>query len=96
MAEIHAINKDGREAKFSQRVWDMMPKHKNGWVEYNGQLGELPIPHQIVEFQQSLRKEDAVVEESVVEPTVVEQPKPIVKETPKPKRTAKPKKQTKK
>jgi hypothetical protein len=36
------------------------------------------------------------VEESVVEPTVVEQQKPIAKETPKPKKPVKSKKQTKK
>ena len=62
---VHAINQHGIEREFSDRVWALMPKGKNGWIEYDAQrLGEALIPQQVVEFQQSLKK-DAVVEESV-------------------------------
>ena len=59
---IHAINQHGREAYFTDRVWDLMPKDKNGWIKFSEQ-GEVVIPQQIVEFQQNLKKEVAVVEE---------------------------------
>ena len=69
---VHAINKDGIEREFQDRVWALMPKGKNGWMEYNAlKLGEVLIPQQVVEFQQSLKK-DAVVEENVETPKVVE------------------------
>lgn len=71
---VHAINKQGREAYFTERVWELMPKHKNGWVEFSSQ-GEVLIPQQIVEFQQK-KKLDAVVGETETEPTVEENVEP--------------------
>lgn len=59
---VHAINQHGMETYFSDRVWNLMPKHKNGWVEFSDKLGESVIPQQIIEFQAKLKK-DAVVEE---------------------------------
>lgn len=52
---IRAINKDGRQRDFTERVWSMMPKHKNGWVEYEAQ-GEVLVPQQIIEFQQKKKR----------------------------------------
>ena len=76
---VRAINKHGREAYFSERVWGMMPKDKNGWVEFS-QQGEVLVPQQIIEFQQ--KKKEAVVvdtkDETPIEATPVEQP-PITK-----------------
>jgi glycerol kinase len=83
---VHAINQHGIERTFSDRVWALMPKGKNGWVEYDAQaLGGALIPQQVVEFQQSLKK-DAVVEESiepmqVAKEQVVEIPIVIQEET---------------
>lgn len=74
---VHAINQHGRETYFSDRVWALMPKHKNGWIEFSEQ-GEVVVPQQIIEFQQSLKKEGVVVEENDNKPvaeTVTEQPK---------------------
>ena len=61
---VRAINKHGEERYFTERVWEMLPKHKNGWVEWT-ESGELIVPLQIVEFQQKLKseKEDATVAE---------------------------------
>lgn len=74
---IHAINKTGREAYFSERVWELMPKDKNGWVKFSEQ-GEVLVPPQIVEFQQK-KKQDVVdvVEES--KPKMDTKTKPPVK-----------------
>ena len=69
---IHAINKSGREAYFTERVWDMLPKNKNGWVEFSAQ-GEVLVPQQVIEFQQK-KKAVAVVDENTetqIEPEVV-------------------------
>ncbi len=78
---VHAINQHGIEREFSDRVWALMPKNHNGWIEYDAQkLGGALIPQQVVEFQQSLKK-DVVVEESVETPhiqeMVIEIPIPI-------------------
>lgn len=94
---IHAINKHGREAYFTERVWDMMPKDKNGWVEFSAQ-GEVLVPQQVVEFQQLKKKAVAVVDENTEtqiapEPIKVEkqpEPKPkITKARTKPVKTSK-------
>lgn len=63
---IHAINKHGQERYFRERVWNLMPKSKNGWREFDA-TGEIIVPQQIVEFQQS-RKEAVVVEEEKSKP----------------------------
>jgi len=55
---IRAINKNGRETFFSERIWGMLPKDKNGWVEFNGEK-ELLIPDKIIEFQQKKKDVDA-------------------------------------
>lgn len=65
---IHAINKHGRESWFSDKVWEKMPKHKNGWIEFGTTMGEVLIPQQIIEFQQS--KKEAVTVEEKSEPKV--------------------------
>jgi len=77
---VRAINKYGREAYFSERVWALMPKEKNGWIEFSEQ-GEVLIPQQIIEFQQ--KKKEAVV----VEEVKTEQPKMDIK--PKPRKPVK-------
>lgn len=56
---ITAINKDGRMGTFSDRVWALMPKHKNGWMLFNGDSKEPVIPEEIIEFQ-AKKKEVAV------------------------------------
>lgn len=64
---VHAINQHGMTRYFADRVWDLMPKDKNGWVRFEEQ-GEVAIPQQIVEFQANLTKKEAVVvEEKTVE-----------------------------
>ncbi len=85
---VHAINKQGREAFFTERVWDLLPKGKNGWVEFSAQ-GEVLIPSQIVEFQK--KKADADVVKSIeIEAPAIEQPEAVI-EPPMPKEPAKPK-----
>lgn len=54
---IKAINQHGQEAEFSERVWEMMPKHKNGWVEIGEKVGNVKIPDKIVEYQAKLKDE---------------------------------------
>lgn len=55
---VHAINQQGREAYFSDKVWALLPKHKNGWVEFADiKAGDIPIPHQIIEFQAKVTEE---------------------------------------
>jgi hypothetical protein len=68
---VRAINKHGREQYFTERVWNLMPKHKNGWVEFD-QQGELLVPQQIIEFQQM--KKEAVVVDAVTNETQIEEP----------------------
>jgi hypothetical protein len=51
---IHAINKDGREAYFTERVWNIMPKHKNGWIPFEDNKDGIVIPDEIIEFQKNL------------------------------------------
>jgi hypothetical protein len=77
---IRAINKDGRQRDFTERVWSMMPKHKNGWVEYEAQ-GEVLVPQQIIEFQQKKKEAAAVVVENIKssEPEMDTKVKPPVK-----------------
>jgi len=71
---VRAINKHGIEASFSERVWAMMPKHKNGWVEFSEQ-GEVLVPQQVMEFQ--LKKKEAVAVEDVnIEPEIKAEPMP--------------------
>lgn len=73
--EVHAINKQGREAIFTRRVWDLLGKNKNGWIEYESR-GEVLIPDKIIEFQQK-RKEAEIVPES---PVIVDEPIAVVPE----------------
>ena len=69
---VHAINKEGREMYFTDRVWELMPKHKNGWIEFSSK-GEVIVPQQILEFQQ--KKKEAVAVEDIKNDT------PVVSET---------------
>lgn len=57
---VRAINKHGEERYFTERVWEMLPKHKNGWMEWT-ESGELIVPLQIQEFQAKLKSEKADV-----------------------------------
>jgi hypothetical protein len=68
---IHAINKNGTESYFSERVWNLMPKHKNGWVEFSDNMNIL-VPDKIIEFQQK-KREAVVAEKEIV-------PEPIIKQ----------------
>lgn len=56
---MKAINEHGIEAEFSDRVWAMMPKHKNGWIEIGEALNGVKIPEKIVEYQSKLKEEKA-------------------------------------
>ena len=58
---IKAINKEGRIAYFTERVWDMMQKpNRNGWVVWS-EHDEANIPLQVIEFKAKKKMEkDAV------------------------------------
>lgn len=67
---IHAINQHGRESWFTERVWNKLPKHKNGWIEFDSkEMGEVLIPQQIIEFQ-AQKKDLVAVEEKEPEKVV--------------------------
>lgn len=61
---ITAINKKGMVSKFSDKVWNMMPKHKNGWEEIGAAKG-LSVPPEVTEFM--AKKKDVAAEEKKVE-----------------------------
>lgn len=58
---IKAINKYGRVAYFSERVWEMMQKpNRNGWVIYS-EKDAANIPDVVVEFQAKKKQEVVAV-----------------------------------
>ncbi len=79
---VRAINKNGEIRDFTDRIWGIMPKHKNGWVEFE-EPGELIVPLQIVEFQQKLKDKKEVVDAVKDDDEI---PKMDIKTTPPPKR----------
>ncbi len=66
---IEAINKKGKGVitEFSEKVWDMMPPHKNGWQVYGGEPDHANIPSEIKEFQQTFQKKKDVTATQVGE-----------------------------
>ena len=49
---IKAINSIGTISEFREKVWELMPKHKNGWREIKeGAKEPVNIPIEIKEFQ---------------------------------------------
>ena len=48
---IKAINKQGTVSMFTEKVWNMMGKNKNGFVEITDERTPVHIPDKIMEFQ---------------------------------------------
>jgi len=57
---IHARNKDGRKAKFTQQVWEGMGKNKMGW-----EISE--IPEEVKEAQEKAKEKEVVKENALIE-----------------------------
>ena len=69
---VKAINKYGRILYFKESIWEAMPKHRNGWVEYTlKDSADIPIPDKVIEFQEEKKRKDAVAE-SIKEPEIIE------------------------
>lgn len=70
---IKAINKAGMITEFSQKIWDMLPHNKNGFVELSETQNTPNIPKEIIEFKikkQELQKQ-VEVETQESKPEVV-------------------------
>lgn len=48
---IKAINKQGTVSQFTEKVWNMMGKNKNGFLEITDEHLPVHIPDKIIEFQ---------------------------------------------
>jgi len=67
---IRAINKQGTVSEFTERVWGLMSKNHNGYIELNENEQPVNIPDKIIEFQ--VKKKQEVVK--VAETADIEQP----------------------
>jgi hypothetical protein len=62
---VRAINQKGMVSEFSDRVWAMLPKHKNGFIELSEMQTPVHIPEKIIEFQAKVKEQPPVVQEFV-------------------------------
>jgi deoxyribodipyrimidine photolyase len=61
---IKAINAIGTVSEFRERVWELMPPHKNGWREIKeGSKEPINVPTEITEFQAKKKDVDTAEED---------------------------------
>lgn len=69
---VKAINKAGMVSEFTDKVWELMSKNKNGFVELSDTPNVPHIPKEIIEFK--AKKIELIKQEEdkpVVETTVI-------------------------
>lgn len=67
---IQAINKHGIVARFSDTVWKLLGKEKNGWQLYDESTKTINVPKQIIEFQAKKKESAIAVNNAIVEETI--------------------------
>lgn len=54
---IYAINRHGTEGAFTEKVWSLLKKDKNGWKQISEMGVTIDVPQIIKEFQASKKLE---------------------------------------
>lgn len=71
---IKAVNRHGATATFSEKVWNLLPPHKNGWMIADGSPlipKNIVIPKDLIEYTK--KKEESVkTQETKAPSTAVE------------------------
>jgi len=66
---IKAINKAGMVTEFSDKIWNMLPPNKNGFIELSEVQNTPNIPKEIIEFKIK-KQQEATEEKPVVADTI--------------------------